>query len=75
MFKRYYFHYSAEYQFEPGSIARISSTLSTDYPPSELGWYADVRETIANNFNIDHEIDTSKMIIISLTLLHVEDIE
>ena len=74
MTKRYHFHFSALYQIAPGEIMHVSHVLYTDIPPSDDIWYSTVKQLISETFLID-QLDKSRLIVNSLTLLHVEDIE
>lgn len=74
MTKRYHFHLCAMYQIRPGEVAHISNVAYIDQCPAEPEWYSEVKLAVRNQFDLD-DVDPKRVIITSLTILHVEEIQ
>lgn len=62
------------YQIRPGEVAHISTVAYIDRCPAEAEWYSEVRLAVCDQFDLD-VVDPKRVIITSLTILHVEEIQ
>lgn len=74
MTKRYHYHFCATYYAESGETTQISNVAYSWQSPADFNWYSDVKLTVLDQFKLD-VIDPSRVIITSLTILHVEEMQ
>jgi hypothetical protein len=66
---KYIYHYHATYQKVPGEIEHIDGIITAENPIDSIARYRETKKNLEKTIDVDG-IDSEKIIVESLTLLH-----